>query len=211
MSKLVCESCRFVDIRRWHREGRLHAGQYFSCSWSSGGKPCGNLKVEVERDAVILMWRADEDAQSKTIRQSVPITSTPCRFGERRPWFLCSGHRDGGYCGRRVALLYGLGGLFACRRCYGLAYLSQQEPPMWRAIRKAEKIRGQLGASPNLSDPFPDRPKGMHRCTYQRLVQRAEEAEGSADAVATQYLSRFKFPLINWLSKSAVSHPKKRE
>src|SRR6516162_7410312 len=111
MSKLVCESCRFVDIRCWHRQGRLHAGQYFSCSWSWGEEPCGNLKVEVERDAVILMWRTDEDAESKTIRQRVPITWTPCRFGGRRPWFRCSGHLDGGYCGRRAAVLYGLGGL----------------------------------------------------------------------------------------------------
>jgi hypothetical protein len=51
----------------------------------------------------------------------------------------------------------------------------------------------------------------MHQCTYQRLVQQSEEAEGAADAAATQYLSRFKFPLINWLSKSIVSQPKKRE
>jgi hypothetical protein len=82
---------------------------------------------------------------------------------------------------------------------------------MWRALRKAEKIRAHLGASPNLSDPFPDRPKGMHRCTYQRLMRQAEEAEGAADTAMTRYLSRFKFPLINWLSKSVVSQPKKRE
>jgi hypothetical protein len=57
--RMLEESCIFVDIRRWHREGRLHAGQYFSCSWSCGGEPCGNLQVTVERDIVILMWRAD--------------------------------------------------------------------------------------------------------------------------------------------------------
>lgn len=34
-----------------------------------------------------------------------------------RRWFVCSVHANGRYCGRRVALLYLAGELFACRRC----------------------------------------------------------------------------------------------
>jgi hypothetical protein len=36
--RTTCESCTSIDVRRWHREGRLQAGQYFSQSWSLGAE-----------------------------------------------------------------------------------------------------------------------------------------------------------------------------
>jgi hypothetical protein len=99
----------------------------------------------------------------KTIEQRVPITWSPCHFGGRRPWFRCVVKSNGRYCGRRVALLYGAGEFFACRRCYGLAYESQQESLRHRGLAKARKIRARLGGSANIFDDFPERPKGMHR------------------------------------------------
>ena len=85
-----------------------------------------------------------------------------------RPWFVCRVYSGGRYCGRRVAVLYGAGELFACRRCYGLAYASQHEALRHRGLWKAQKIRMRLGGSPSLADVFPDRPKGMHWRTYHR-------------------------------------------
>jgi hypothetical protein len=38
MARSTCEGCRSIDVRRWHREGRLHEGQYFSYSWTYAGK-----------------------------------------------------------------------------------------------------------------------------------------------------------------------------
>jgi hypothetical protein len=32
----TCESCKSIDVRRWHREGRLRDGQQFTWSWTSG-------------------------------------------------------------------------------------------------------------------------------------------------------------------------------
>jgi hypothetical protein len=75
---------------------------------------------------------------------------------------------QGGYCGRRVAVLYE-GGLFACRRCCGLAYTTQQETPMYRGLAMAQKIRRRLGGSTDIFDVFPHKPKGMHWSTYDRL------------------------------------------
>jgi NAD(P)-dependent dehydrogenase (short-subunit alcohol dehydrogenase family) len=48
----------------------------------------------------------------------------------------CLHYSGGRYCGRRVAVLYGAGELFACRCCYGLAYASQQE-----ALHRLERAR----------------------------------------------------------------------
>ena len=169
--RLTCENCKSIDVRRWHREGRLSTGQYFSCSWSFGGEPSGSISVRTGPNAVFLTYRVRsyEDAQWKSIEQRVPITWTECHLGGRRPWFVCSVYSGGRYCGRRVAVLYGAGELFACRRCYGLAYASQREALRLRGLGKARKIRMRLGGSPNMGEAFPDKPKGMHWRTYHRL------------------------------------------
>ena len=43
-------------------------------------------------------------------------------------------------------------------------------------MRKAQRIRQQLGGTPNLFEPFPWKPKGMHWATYSRLYQQEHEA-----------------------------------
>jgi len=127
--RVTCESRISIDVRRWNREGRLHAGHSFTCSWTFGGKPFGSIKVRTEADAVILMYRARSwgNAEWKSVEQRVPITWTACHLGGRRPWFICSVYSDGRYCGRRVAVLYGAGELFACRR---IGYAATREAAM---------------------------------------------------------------------------------
>jgi hypothetical protein len=122
--------------------------------------------------------------------QKVPITWTTCRLGGRRPWFICSVYSGGRYCGRRVALLYGAGELFACRRCYGLAYASQHEALHHRGLGKAPKIRMRLGGSPSMLEGFPDKPKGMHWETYDRLRRAHDIAEARSMAGIMQFVDR---------------------
>ena len=117
------------------------------------------------------------DAEWKSVEQRVPITWTACRLGGHRPWFVCPIYSDGQYCGRRVALLYGTGELFACRHCYGLTYASQRKALYFRDLGKAQKIRMRLGGSPVMSEAFPDKPKGMHWQTYERLRRAHDVAE----------------------------------
>jgi hypothetical protein len=74
-----------------------------------------------------------------------------------------------------VAILYG-GSIFACRRCYQLAYPSQQESAAQRALHKVQAIRIELGGSANLMYPFPLKPKHMHSTTYDRLRLQADQA-----------------------------------
>ena len=151
----------------------------FSCSWTRGGEPSGSIKVRTETDAVVLMYRAQSwgDAEWKSVEQRVPITWTACHFGGQRPWFVCSIYSSGRHCGRRVALLYLADELFACRRCYGLAYASQRSALYLRDVDKAQKIRMRLGGSTVMSERFPDKPKGMHWRTYDRLRHRHDLAE----------------------------------
>jgi hypothetical protein len=189
--RTTCESCKSIDARRWHREGRLRAGQHFSCSWTCRGESSGNINVRTECDTVILIYRFRRGGTSewKSIEQRGPITWTACHLGGQRPWFICAVYSGGRYCGRRVAVLYGAGELFACRRCHGLAYGSQQETPMHRALSQAQKIRMRLGGTGSLSDLFPEKPRRMHWRTYRRLEARTQAAEDYFDGLLAQWLN----------------------
>ena len=190
----TCESRTAIDVRSWHREGLLHAGQYFSCSWTRGGEPSGSINVRTETDAVVLIFcsRGSGNDEGRSVEQRVPIVWSSCHLGGRRPWFQCTASARGRYCGRRVAKLYlGNSSIFACRHCYGLAYESQQQSPLDRSVRQAQKIRQRLGGSMNLlRDPFPEKPPGMHSRTYGRIRQRAEVAEERSNDLFLRWLYR---------------------
>ena len=71
-----------------------------------------------------------------------------------------------------------------------LAYTSESETPRYRATRKSQKLRMRLGGGPNLLDPFPEKPLGMHRRTYGRLFNKAAAAQERSNALQRQYLQR---------------------
>ena len=77
------------------------------------------------------------------------------------------------------AILYGAGKFFFCRNCYNLTYDSSNASPIQRIFDKAEKLRKRLGAaSEGFMDIIPQRPKGMHHKTYNRMkteIYRLEE------------------------------------
>jgi hypothetical protein len=72
-------------------------------------------------------------------------------------------------CGRRAAKPYYRDGLFLCRLCQDLYYASQGRVLRAAPLRKTQGIRWRLGGSLDIRDPFPPRPKGMHRATHARL------------------------------------------
>jgi hypothetical protein len=57
-----------------------------------------------------------------------------------------------------------------------LSYASQQQTTLHRRLEQARKIRMRLGGSADLLEPFPAKPKGMHRRAFRRLRARAEAA-----------------------------------
>jgi hypothetical protein len=181
--KTTVEECRSLDVRRLHREGLLKPGYRFSWSWSRAGRQIAYIGGVVlgssrpERVVLLFRYRSSPSADWEDIQQSVALEWTPCNFGGERPWFVCPGVVNGVACGRRVAVLHVAGKYFLCRHCYDLSYQSQRDNKMYRALHRAQKIRERLGGSANMMEPFPEKPKGMHWSTYERLFWEHREAE----------------------------------
>ena len=160
--KTTIQSCQSIDVLYWDRLSYFRYAPWFSWLKTRRGEP--KAYVKIQHDSVILKYTGQAYGD-----QYIAIDWTPCRFGGERPWFVCSAPSNGVACGRKVAKLYMIARLFACRHCHRLAYESQQQSPHDRALEKARKIRMQLGGSANLFAKFPDKPKHMHWLTYHRL------------------------------------------
>jgi len=116
--------------------------------------------------------------------QILRITHLPWHYGGQRAYFLCD-------CGRTVGKLYApFGYPWRFRNCYGLTYATRQAAPQYRLILKPRKIRERLGGDLDVTNPFPDRPKGMHWQRYNRLRAMHDQAVGSSLAMLRPYIER---------------------
>jgi hypothetical protein len=161
-------------LRKLNREGRLYPVQCSVYSWTQLGEPIGEVRMVAERGILFLLAKLPngKGSEPKSVVQGVRFAWSPCRWGGQRPWFLCPVTS----CRRRCAKIYMAEDFFACRRCLGLVYASQQEPVRQRGLMKAQKIRMRLGGSPSMIEKFPDRPKGMHQTTFERLRAAHDQA-----------------------------------
>ena len=190
--KTTTGECQSVNVRYLHREGLLKPGRWFSLRWSRADRETGSIGGVVEGtespERVILTYRhrSGPGGEWEEVREPVPLAWTACNFGGQRPWFVC----PGAGCGRRVAVLYGPGKYFLCRRCYDLSYQSQRDSKMYRALHRAQDIRRRLGGSANMTKPFPEKPKGMHWRTYERLWCKHDEAEMEQFAGMREWLDK---------------------
>jgi hypothetical protein len=111
--------------------------------------------------------RAGEtDCTPRTVH--VWLDVTPCHYGGERTWLRCP------HCHTRRAVLFSVDGAFACRGCHDLAYTSTREDEASACDRRIRAIADRLGSDGNGLRGFlwtmPDKPKGMHWKTYDRLA-----------------------------------------
>lgn len=163
--KSTTEDSTPLDIRRLARAGALSPGRVVSWQWTVNDRVCSTIQITAAGTHVRLSYtHSRRGMPSEVINQTVGLRATPCTLGGERQWFVCPS------CGRRVAVIYGAGRTFACRRCKGLAYTSQNEAADDRAARRADRIRKKLGWKAGILNGPGFRPKGMHWRTYERLL-----------------------------------------
>lgn len=105
----------------------------------------------------------------------VPVIYTRPHFGGRRAWFRCPN------CSRRCTLVYGRNRQWGCRCCWRANYPSQKEDRLDRLVRRAGALRRRLGDATidhvHCVGIPPDKPRGMHWRTYDRLTADLEHVE----------------------------------
>lgn len=173
------DDMRALDVRKIKRSRCLTPGGSFSWQWTRNGETTASIQMKVQADSVVLDYRSrglhHNGGEWEPMNYTVRLDWTPCTLGGQRVWWRCPAVD----CGRRVAVLYG-GRIFACRRCYRLAYRSQREANDDRATRRADKLRSQLDWEPGILNGNGLKPKGMHWTTFERLQREHDAHVGAA-------------------------------
>ena len=188
----IADQSKRLDVNYLNRSGYLTPGATSSQSWNCGGEPAGSIGVHANDGGITLIYRSSTNGgEWQDVKEPVTIIWEPCNFGGHRPYFLCP------RCGRRIVKLYGLA-RFLCRPCNNLAYQCQRESAADRTLRKDWKLRAKLGGEPGMDSPIPDKPKGMHWRTYNRIVDEIYRVETIVD--------EFTFALVERLTKQTPSN-----
>jgi hypothetical protein len=77
------------------------------------------------------------------------------------------------------------------RKAYRLGYRSQRETPRDRSLSRAFALRDKIGGEGGIGDYIP-KPKGMHRRTFERAMERIERAEVIVEMHGDLLLDRLK-------------------
>jgi hypothetical protein len=137
--------------------------------------------------SIRLNWTSTNllSGEKRQCENSIALTTTPQPFGGRRWWFVCP------RTGRHVVRLHVPPGasVFACRAAHGLAHRSQRETASDRAFSRAFALRWKLGDTGRIGG-YIAKPKGMHRRTFERAMDRIDRAE----AIVTTHMAAWLDP-----------------
>jgi len=165
------ESQHAVDIRWMKRKGWLNNGCAGTQTWSCRGEETGSISYRVSTDTITLIYKHREhDGEWEQVDVSINLEYTYCNYGGTRVWMRCP------CCMRRCAKVYIAGKNPACRKCYNLAYYSEAETQLDRAMRRARKVQEKLGYKGGNLDEWIFKPKGMHQKTYERHLKVIKQA-----------------------------------
>jgi hypothetical protein len=148
-------------------------------SWATSGVT-GRIELVPFEDRVECTYRrVIGERPPEERRYVIHVSATRPNYGGRRLWLHCARPS----CQRRSGRLFLDDPYFVCRLCAGVHYSSQTHPKPRhvKRVERAKAIRTELGGRPVRHDPPPDRPKGMHRATYERLRQELLEIEQAED------------------------------
>jgi hypothetical protein len=153
VGRVTVEDCPKLDIRALNRRGWRFG--WWPLSYSNGS----SISVGGTRDAL------------KPVSYEIRVVRSPVHFGGEREWLQCPD------CRKRFDVLYLASRRFLCRKCNGLAYQTQWEKRPGRQLIKAERLWRRAGhefSGEGRKPPY------MQWTTYNRLMERADEAYGAS-------------------------------
>ena len=113
------------------------------------------------------------------IRDRIALEHQPRHYGGAEAYVKCP------RCSRRATKLFLREPCFCCRHCAALPYRSQSLEPEHRLARTHTRHRRKIDPNATRLPPghIPLRPRYMHRRTYHRLAQAAEDAWATRQAI----------------------------
>jgi hypothetical protein len=150
-----------LDILHLQRNGflSLAADVSWQIEWTLNGEPCSSIGyVLAKHGALPVSMRlryatanSTTNGDSRACDYWVSITTTACKYGGVRLWFMCPAWKNGIACRRRCRKLYlsPRGHAFACRVCHDLTYESTQRSGslFYQLIGRPMKIRDKALAA----------------------------------------------------------------
>lgn len=161
-----------IDIRYLKKNRLLEPGSY-TLIWSCGDEDSvarASLIVRDQKVIVACKWIDGETGTPQKMNRVITLSETPCRYGGSRKWLICP------RCRQRMAVLVLTPPSVGCRHCLDLVYTSQNENVSYRGLRKMNKIADRLQRGEYFEEMLL-RPKGMHKRTYDRLVEEYDKAD----------------------------------
>lgn len=129
--------------------------------WNCGGKKSGSLGILIRGYILELIYNHN----GADVRQAITLEAQPCYFGGRRFYFQCP------HCGDRCSQLMFGQYRFACRKCNQGQYRSQCDDACGRSWGRTRAIQEKLGYKGDNGHLCPQKPKGMHYKTFEKLRQ----------------------------------------
>jgi len=161
LASVMVEACPQLDIRKLNRRGLRFGWQFLTFTNGASVKfvgTAGALKFSYQASGI-------------PVEYEVSVVKTRMHFGGHREWLVCP------RCRKRFAILYLADRYFACRQCSGLFYQTNHEHRGGRNLIKAERLWKRAGHEFSGEG---QRPRYMRRQTYNRLMERADEAYGAS-------------------------------
>jgi hypothetical protein len=181
-TKTTTEECKRIDIRYMKRNGLLAPGRLGSLSWTSNGEPAGDIRYRYYENRLELNYLCRVNGgEWESVRQLVPITTTPCNYGNERQWFHCP------RCHYRCAILYSGSSHFLCRKCYRLPYPSQMQTDLDRMAAQVHRLGERIFEHYDYGEGWLKK-KGMHQKTFNRLHSEYEKLESRLSQITIERL-----------------------
>lgn len=179
--KPKAEDLRSIDANRLRKAGHLRDGHCGGWKWWHDDVTTGSISTRCDHGQLVLEFTVSGFAiDAERIVQPIVIDWQPCHFGGYRAYFVCPAISGGRACNRRVGKLFFGGRKFHCRHCLRVAYASQSEDALDRALRAADKHRAAIKADLGVGSLAP-KPKGMHWATYARHIAAIDAADDLAE------------------------------
>ena len=177
-TSLKVDNVRCIDINRMLQEGAIKTNAITSGTWVWKDAETGEQTSSIG-------YAANTDTPSPYVRLNytiidtdescdymIKLSATTPHYGGKRYWFICP------YTGKRTTKLYRPYGAhkYGSRQAFNLKYKSQSECRISRMINKKWKLQKRLdGAYGHI------RPKGMHRKTFESLLDDIFQLEDMID------------------------------